>query len=189
MYGCESWTIKKAEHWRTDAFELWFSKRLLRVPWTLKEIKPVNPKGIQSLIFIGKTDAEAETPVLWPPDVKNWLTGKDPDAGKDWRQEEKGTTEDEMVRRHHRLDGHEFEQGLGVGDGQGGLVCCSPFVRKQLDMMSDWTELISSRTFYRIKRIIVLLIEVVRDLTRFVIPSALGRNERLRPRRGGFSTV
>ena len=71
MYGCESWTIKKAEHQRIDAFELWFSKRLLRVPWTLKEIKPVNPKGIQSLIFIGKTDAEAETPVLWPPDVKN----------------------------------------------------------------------------------------------------------------------
>ena len=93
----------------------------------------VNPKGNQSWIFIGRTDAEAETPMLWPPDVKNWLTGKDSDAGKDWRQEEKGTTEDEMVGWLHWLDGHEFEQVLGVGDGQGSLVCCSPWGCKELD--------------------------------------------------------
>ena len=82
---------------------------LLRVPWTAKEIQPVHPKGNQSWIFIGRTDAEAEAPILWPPDVKNWLIWKDPDAGKDWRQEEKGMTEDEMVGCHHWLNGHEFE--------------------------------------------------------------------------------
>ena len=90
-----------------------------------KEIQPVHPKGHQSWIFIGRTDAEAETPILWPPDVKNWLIGKKPDAGNDWRQEEKGTTEDEMVRWHHQLDVREFEQAWGVGDGQGSLACCS----------------------------------------------------------------
>ena len=108
MYGCESWTIKKAECWRTDVFELWCWGRLLRVHWTarrsnqsiLKEISP----GIH-----WKTDAEAEIPILWPPDVKSWLIWKDPDAWKDWRQEEKGTTEDEMVVWYHRLNGHEFE--------------------------------------------------------------------------------
>ena len=101
--------------------------------------KPVNPKGNQSWIFIGRTDAEAEAPILWPPDLKNWLTGKDPDAGKDWGQEEKGTTEDEMVGWHQRLNRHAFEQTLGVGDGQEGLVCCSPWGRK---VEPDWvTEL------------------------------------------------
>ena len=94
MYRCESWTIKKAEHRRTDAFELWCWRRLLRVPWTARKMQPVPPKGDQSWIFTGRTDAE--TPVLWPSDVKNWLIGKDPDAGKDWRQEEKWTTEDGM---------------------------------------------------------------------------------------------
>ena len=95
------------------------------------KIKPVNPKRNQSWIFIERTDAEAETPILWPPDVKNWLVGKDPDAGKDWRQEEKGTTEDEMVGWHHRLSGHEFEQAPGVGDGQGSLACCRPWGHKE----------------------------------------------------------
>ena len=90
MYGCESWTIKKAEHWRIDAFELWCWRRLLRVPWTDWRSNPVNPKGNQSWIFIGRTDVEAETPILWPPDVKNWLIGKDPDASKDWRQKGRG---------------------------------------------------------------------------------------------------
>ena len=118
MYGCESWTIKKAECWRIDASELWCGRKLFRGPWS-KEIQPVNPKGNQSWIFIGSTDAEAETPILWPRDAKNWLTGKDPDAGKDWRHKEKGTTEDEMVGWHHWLDRHEFEQALGVGDGTG----------------------------------------------------------------------
>ena len=97
----------------------------------------------QSWIFIGKTDAEAEAPILWPLDVKNWLIGKDPDAEKDWRQEEKRTTEDEMVGWHHLLDRHEFEQALGVGDGQGSLVCCSPWGCKEPDMTEwlNWTTL------------------------------------------------
>ena len=124
MYGCKSRTIKKAECWRIDAFELWCWRRLLRVPWTARRSKPFNPKGNQSWIFIGKTDAE--TPILWPPDMKNWLIVKDPDAGKDWRQEEKGKAEDEMVWWHHWLEGHEFEQALGVGDGWGSLACFSP---------------------------------------------------------------
>jgi len=101
MYGCEIWTIKKAENWRIDAFELWCWRRLLRVPWTCREIQPVRPKGNRSWIFIGRTDTEA--------DVKSWLIGKDPDAGKDWMWEEKGTTEDEMIGWHHRLNGHIFE--------------------------------------------------------------------------------
>ena len=102
------------------------------------------PKGNQSWIFIGRTDAEAEAPVLWPPDVKNWLVGKDTDAGKDWRQEKKGTTEDEMVEWHHQLDGHTFEQALGVSEGQGRLMCCSSWGYKELDTTEwlNWTELI-----------------------------------------------
>ena len=101
---------------------------------SLKEIKTVNPKGNQPWIFIGRTDAEAEAPILWPPDVKNWLTGKDPDAGKDWGREEKGMTEDEMIGWHHWLNGHEFEQTPGDSEGQGSLVCCSPWGCKELDM-------------------------------------------------------
>ena len=108
-YGCESWTVKKAEHWRIDAFELWCWRRLSRVPWTASRFQPVYTKRNQSWIFIGRTDVEAETPILWPPDVKSWLNGIDSDAEKDWRQEEKETTEDEMVEWHHRLNGHEFE--------------------------------------------------------------------------------
>ena len=105
-YGCESWTIKKAEHRRIDAIELRCWRRLLRVPWTARRSNQSILKEIdQSWVFIGRTDAEAETPVFWPPHVKNWLTGKDPDAGKDWRQEEKGTVENEMVRLHHQLNG------------------------------------------------------------------------------------
>ena len=107
IFGCERWTIKKAEHQRIDTFELWCWRRLER-PLDCKEIQPVRPKGNQSWIFIGRTDAEAETPILWPCDAKNWLTGKDPNAGKGWRQE-KGMTEDEMVGWHHQLNGHEFE--------------------------------------------------------------------------------
>ena len=107
MYGCESWTIKQAEHRRIDAFELCCWRRLLRVPWTARRSKGVHPKGDQSWIFIGRTDAEAESPILWLPDAKNWLIGKDSDAGKDWRQEEKGTTEVETVGWHHWLNGHE----------------------------------------------------------------------------------
>ena len=125
MYGCESRTIKKAEHWRIDAFELWCWRRLLRDPW---------PARTSTLIFIGRTDAEAESPILWPSDAKSWLIGKVPDAGKDWRQEKKRTTEDEMVGWHHRLNELEFEQTLGVCDEQGSLVCCSPWCHKEMDM-------------------------------------------------------
>ena len=141
MYGCQSWTIKKAEHWRTDAFEPVVLKTI-ESPLDSKEIQPVYPKGNQSWIFTGRTDAEAETPILWSPDAKNWLFGKDPDAGKDWKQEETGTTEDEMVGWHHRLNGHEFEQAPGVGDGQGSLVCCSPWGCKESDTTEwlNWTE-------------------------------------------------
>ena len=112
-------------------------------PLDCKEIQSVHPKGNQSWVFFGRTDAEAETPILWPPDVKywNWLIGKEPDAGKVWRQEEKGTTESEMVGWHHRLSGHGFEWTLGVGDGPGGLACCSLWGRKESDTLSDWTEL------------------------------------------------
>ena len=119
-------------------------KKIPESPLVSKEIKPVNPKGNQFWIFIGRTDAEAETPILWPPDVKKRCIGKDPSSGKDWRQREKGKTENEMVGWHHWLDGHEFEQALGVGDVQGSLVCFSPWGCKDLDMTEwlDWTELI-----------------------------------------------
>ena len=100
-------------------------------PLDSKEIQPVHPKGNQSWRFTEGTDAEAQSPILWPPDAKNWLTGKAPDAGKDWRREEKGTTEDEMAGWHHRLNGHKFEWAPGFGDGQGGLVCCHPWGRKE----------------------------------------------------------
>ena len=112
-------------------------------PLGLKEIKPVNPTGNQPWIFSGRTDVEAETPILWPPDVKSWLIWKDPDAGKDWGQEEKGTTEDEMVGWHHRLDGHGFVCTPGVGDGWRGLACCSSWGHKELDTTEplNWTEL------------------------------------------------
>ena len=132
--GSESWSIQKAEHWRIDAFELRCWRRL-DSPSDWKEVKSVNPKGNQPWIFIGNNDAEAS--ILWPPDLKNWLIGKDPGAGKDWRHKEKGMTEDEMVGWHHQLDGHDFEQAPGVGDGQGSLVCCSPWVAKSQTQPRD----------------------------------------------------
>ena len=121
----ERWALKNWCFWTVVLEEA------LESPLDCKEIQPVHPKGNQSWIFTGRTDVEAETPMLWTPDVKNWLIGKDPDAGKDWKQEEKGTTEDEMVGWHHQLDGHEFEQALGDGEGQGSLVCCSPWGCKE----------------------------------------------------------
>ena len=132
VFGCESWTIKKAEHWRIDAFELWYWRRLLRVPWTARRSNPVHPKGNQSWIFTGSTDAEVDAPILWPPD-ENWLIGKDPDAGKDWGKEGKGMTEDEMIGWHHWLNGHEVEQTLGLNESQGSLACCSPWGCKESD--------------------------------------------------------
>ena len=142
-YGCESWTVKKAEWGRIDAVErIDLLEKTLESPLHCKEIQPVHPKGNQSWMLIGRTDAEAETPILRPPDVENWLTGKDPDAGKDWRWEEKGTTEDEMVGWHHWLNGPEFEWTPGVGDGQGGLACCGSWGRKESETTEwlNWTE-------------------------------------------------
>ena len=130
--------------WELDYKESWVPKnwfwtvvleKTLESPLDCKKIQPVHPKGDQSWVITGRTDAEAETPILWPPDVKSWLIGKDPDAGEDWRQEEKGTTEDEMVGWHHRFNGHSFEQAQGVGDGQGGLACCSSW---GLRVGHDW---------------------------------------------------
>ena len=141
MYGCDSWTIKIAECQRID---VWSSL-------DCKEIKPVSPNGNQSWIFIGRTDAEAETPVLWPPDVKKWHLGKNPDAGKDWRWEENGMTEDEMVGWHHWLDGHESEQAPGVRDGQGSLACCSPWGCKESDT-TEWLNCSAQEVWWKKKK-------------------------------------
>ena len=127
----ESWELK---NWRFLTVVL---EKPLESPLDCQEIKPVNPKGNQSWIFTGRTNAEAETPILWPPDAKNWLIWKDPDAGKDWRREEKGMMEDEMVGWHHWFNGHEFEQAPGVGDEQGSLACCSSWGCKQSDK-NEW---------------------------------------------------
>ena len=137
MYGCESWTIKKAKQQRTDAFELVVLEKTLESPLDYEEIQPVHPKGNQSWMFLGRTDAEAETPILWPPHAKSWLIGKDCDAGRDWGQEEKGTTEDEMTGWHHWLNAHEFAWTPGVGDGQGCLACCDSWGRKESDT-TEW---------------------------------------------------
>ena len=143
------WELDYKESWAPK--NLWFwvvvLEKTLESPLDCKEIQPVHPKANQSLIFIGMTDAEAETPILWPPDAKDWLIWKDPDAGKDWRQEEKGTTEDKMVGWHHRLDGCEFEYAPGVGEVQGSLACCSPWGRKESDTTKqlNWTELLCTR--------------------------------------------
>ena len=120
-------------------------EKTLESPLNCKEIKPVNPKGNQPWIFIGRTDAEAEAPILWPPDVKSWLIWKDPDARKDWGQEEKGTTEDEMVGWHHWIDVHGFGWALQVGDGQGSLVCCSPWGQKYQTRLNSWITILNGK--------------------------------------------
>ena len=139
LYYKESWAPKNWCFW-TVVLE-----KTLESPVDCKEIQPVHPKGNQSWIFIGRSDAEAETPILWSPDAKNWLIWKDPDTGKDGRQEKKGMTEDELVGWHHRLNGHQFEQALGVGDGQGSLACCSLWGCKE-DMTEppNWLNIIGS---------------------------------------------
>ena len=132
------WELDHNEGWEPKnwCFQIVVLEKAPESPWDSKGIKPVNAKGNQPWIFIGRTDAEAEASILWPPDTKSWLTGKDPDAGKDWRQE-KGMTEDELVGWHHRLYGHEFEQTLGDGEGQGRLACCSPWCHKESDT-TEW---------------------------------------------------
>ena len=139
------WELDNKESWEPKNWCFWtvVLEKILECPLDCKKIQPVHPKGNQSWIFIGRTDAETETLILWPPDVKNWFIRKDPDAGKDWRQEEKGRTEDEVVGWHHRLNRHEFEQAPGIGDGQGSLACCSPWGLKESDTTKglNWTEL------------------------------------------------
>ena len=137
IYRCESWTIKKGGCWRLNAFELWCWRGLLRVPWTARRSNKSILKEINPDWFTGRTDAEAEAAILWPPDVRSRLIRKDPDAGKDWGQEEKGVTWDEMVGWHYQVNGHEFEQTLGYSNGQGSLVCYSPWVRKESDT-TEW---------------------------------------------------
>ena len=143
MYEYESWTLKKAEQWKINAFELWCWRRLLRVPWTARRsnqsiLQEISPEySLEGLMLKWKLQ------YLQPPDMKNWLTGKDLDARKDWKQEEKGTAEDEMVGWPYWLNGHGFGWTLGVGDGQGGLVCCGSWGCKELDMTEqlNWAEL------------------------------------------------
>ena len=133
------WELDYKESWASKNWCFWTMvlEKTLESPLDCKEIQPVHPKGNQSWVFIGRTDVEAEIPILWPPDAKSWVIKKDPDAGKDWRQEEKGMTEDEVVGWHHWLNGHEFEEAPRDGEGQGSLACSSPWGHKESD--HDWS--------------------------------------------------
>ena len=139
------WELDYKESWMVKNWCFWtvVLEKTLESPLDFKEIQLLHSKGDQSWVFIGRTDAEAETPIPWPPDLKNWLIGKDPNAGKGRRHKEKGMTEDEMVGWHHWLNGHEFEQAPGFGDGQGSLACCSPWGHKESDMSKqlNWTDM------------------------------------------------
>ena len=135
------WVLK---NW---CFQTVVLEKILESPLDSKEIKPVNPKGNQSCIFIGRTDAKAEASIFWPPDVKRQLNGKDPNAGKEWGQEEKGVTEDEMVEWHHRVNGHEFEETPRGGERQGSLACSNSHVTKSWTWLSDWTTTIIQQVF------------------------------------------
>ena len=139
------WELDYKESWAPKDWCFWtvLLEKTLESPLDYKEIQPVHPKGNQFWMFIRRTDSEAETPILWLPDVKNWLISKEPEAGKDWGGEEKRMTEDEMVGWHHPLNGHKFEEALGVGDAQGSLACCSPWHCKESDRTEqlNWTEL------------------------------------------------
>ena len=145
------WELDCEESWELENWCFWtvVLEKTLESPLDYKEIQPVYSKGGQPWVFFGRNDAKAETPLLWPPHVKSWLIGKDSDAGRDWGQEEKGTTEDDMAGWHHRLNGHGFEWTPGVGDGQRGLVCCNSWGCKESDMTEklNWTEHFYSRLF------------------------------------------
>ena len=142
MYGCESWTVKKAEHRRIDAFELWCWRRLLRVPWIARRSNQFILKEISPGISLEGMMLKLKLQLLWPPHAKSWLIGKDPDAGRDWGKEEKGTIKDEMAGWHHQLDGCESEWTPRVGDGRGGLACCDSWGQKESDTTErlNWTE-------------------------------------------------
>ena len=174
------WELDHKDKWAPKNWCFWtvVMEKTLESPLDCREIQPVHPKGNQSWIFTGRTDAEAA--ILWPPDAKNWVIGKDPNAGKDWRQEEKGTTEDEMVRWHHGLSGREFEPPLGIGDGQGGLVCCSPWGRKEWDMTEwlNWTELNWKFLLLSIFGFIFFFLAVLWGMQD---PSSLTRNQNCAP--------
>ena len=152
------WELGHKESWAPKNWCFWtvVLGKTLESPLNCKEFKPVHPKGNQSWMFIGRTDAEAKIPILWPPNANNWLIGKDLDAGKEWRQE-KGMTEDEIVGWHLWLDEHEFEQALGVGDGHGSLVCYSPWDHKESDMTEqlNWPEM---NVYLRLNQIMFLAI-------------------------------
>ena len=147
------WFSRHVWMWELDCEESWVPKnwcfwtvvleKTLESPLDCKDIQPVHPKGDHPWVFFGRTDTEAETPILWPCHAKSWLIGKDPDAGRDWGQEEKGTTQDKMAGWHHQLNGHEFQWTLGAGDGQGGLACCNSWGCKESDRTErlNWTEL------------------------------------------------
>ena len=147
MYGCENWTIKKTKDRRIHTFKVWCWRRLLRIPWTARRsnqsfLKEISPEYSLKWLML-----KTEAPIFWPPDAKNLLIRKDPNDGKDWRQEEKGMTEDEIVGWYPWIDGHGFEQAPGVNDGQGCLACCSPWSHKESDMTErlNWTDLIFNR--------------------------------------------
>ena len=151
------WELDRKEGWALKNWCFWtvVLEKTLESSLDCKEIKPVNPKGNKSWIFIGSTDTEAEAPLFCPPDAKNWLIEKDPNAGTDWRQEEKGITEDEMAGWHHWLNGHEFEQALGAGEGQGGLACCSPWGYKELDMTEQMNNKVCKMAHYVLQLILL----------------------------------
>ena len=148
------WKLDYEEGWAPKNWCFWtvVLEKTLETPLDCKEIQPFHPKGDQSWVFFGRNDAEAETPILWPPHAKSWLIGKDSDAGRDWGQEEKGMTEYEMAGWHHQLDGHEFGWTPEAGDGQGGLACCSSWGHKESDMTEwlNWIELINYYNYIRI---------------------------------------
>ena len=148
------WELDYKESWAPKNWCFWtvVLEKTLESHLDCKEIQSLHRKINQSWVFFGRIDVEVETPILWPPDAKSWLIGKDPDAGKDWGQDEKGMTEDEMVGWHHRLNGHGFGWTPGVGDGQGGLACCGSRGRKELDTTEwvNWTELKSQREVLRL---------------------------------------
>ena len=150
------------EGWASKNWCFWtvVLEKTLESPLNCKESKPVNPKGNQPWKFIGRTDAKAKVPILWPPDAKSWLIGKDPDAGKDWGQGEKGTTENEMVGWHHQLDEHELQRTLGDSEVQGSLACCSPWDAKCWTRLSNWTtaKTVSHRTTWHVCRFITVFL-------------------------------
>ena len=152
------WALDYKENWELKNWWFWtvVLEKTVESPLDCKEIKPVHPKGNQYWIFIGRTDAEAEAPILWPPDVENWFIWKDPDAGKDWGQEEKGTAEDEMVGWHHWLYGNDFEQALAAGYGHRSLACCSPWDHKESDTTErlNWTTENSEWNFWPIQYLV-----------------------------------